>query len=155
MAASKFSPATEKIYQRFFASDYKLQDKWKHYSKDEILQYLEIRQKSFMQANIDKSLQGLTDLIHSNPNELSDSDRKLQFNAWRDIATIMGVSPGNSQSQFVVNLTQINASENPMVRELVRKHVDTLKQFAPKMIEHDVIDAEEGSGDDAQARDRS
>lgn len=105
---------------------------WLQLTKAEVKEEINKHQTQYIQANLERSLQGLTDLIHSDPNALDNVDRRLQYEAWSDVAEIAGIKPTPAPSIFIQSLNQVNLFQTPMVKEIIGKYTQGLLSWDKK-----------------------
>ncbi len=113
---------------------------WKTLEKADLKNLIEKKQLEFIENNVDKSLEGVTDLIHAPRQLLESDDKKMQYDAWMKTAQAIGVYPSNQTSVVVQRLTNINIFQQPQLKEAMGNFVKYLA--GPADEKEEVIDAE-------------
>ena len=98
-------------------------------------------QEKFLQENLPVATQNIHDIVHKKVSKLGD--RRLQFDASRDVLKSVGMLPTTEQSIVVQQMfQQNNIVLNPIVQGILDKHLGSLMNFKSDVAEGEVVEKE-------------
>lgn len=93
-------------------------------------------QEKFLQENLPVATQNIHNIVHKKVKKLGD--RRLQYDASRDVLKSVGMLPTTEQSIVVQQMfQQNNIVLNPVVQGMLDRHLNSLMNF-----KSDVVDVE-------------
>ena len=110
-------------------------------ARPNVQEMVNVIQEKFLQENLPVATQNIHDIVHKKVKKLGD--RRLQFDASRDVLKSVGMLPTTEQSIVVQQMfQQNNIVLNPVVQGILDKHLNSLMNFKGDVVEGEIINKE-------------
>ena len=102
-------------------------------------------QQALISLNLQKSIEGFTELVHKETTPVDKDERKMQVDAYKEIMRASGVLPSQAgTSIYITNLTQVNTFQNPLIQKVLESHREALLAYKPEgYVEAEVVENEQ------------
>ncbi len=116
---------------------------YRYIEKANVREMVETIQGKFLQENLPVATQNIHDIVHKKVSKLGD--RRLQFDASRDVLKSVGMLPTTEQSIVVQQMfQQNNVVLSPIVQGMLDKHLGSLMSFKNDVVEGEEVKKEIG-----------
>ena len=108
----------------------------RYLKRDDVKEWIEREQLGVLEA-LPNAVQNITGLVNGMKGEKDKDERRLCFEATKEVLKVGGIIPTNTQSTFIQNIYgQNNLVLSPVLKEMLERHEKSLEW------KEDVVDVE-------------
>ena len=97
--------------------------------REDVREMIERESLQFIGINLPQALDNITDIVFSKGKAIHD--KRLRYEASRDVAQSTGILSGKDPSVTIQQLTQQTIIISPMIQSMIDNHLKSLKNFIP------------------------
>jgi DNA-binding Lrp family transcriptional regulator len=117
---------------------------WETKNKAEVKALIEQYQKEFLAANLDKSIERMTEYVHKDVEKKDHVGRKIQYSAVQKTLESASVLPSQAPSVYIEQLNQVNMFQTPEVKNLMGRFAGYLAG-KESVVEAEVVNGKGGA----------